>query len=532
MTARSCPSEGELCDLGAGRLARDAAARLDVHLDDCTTCRLLVSELGKLAPERPRALRLGRYQLGDVIATGGMGVVHDAFDPLLGRQLAIKILDSACNGGPDELVEARALAAVRHPNVVAVHDVGIVDGRTFIAMEHVVGDQLDRWARGRSWREVLDVMIGAARGLAAIHAERLTHGDIKPSNVLVGHDGRAQLIDFGLAAVARHDAQPIGGTPGFIAPELLEGAPLSYAADQYSFCVTFHAVQPAAMPRAIRRVIARGRHVDPARRHADMTTLLERLERATRPRIFRLVHATTLIALALAFAADGPASSEAAAPSPLGLEPSLHELDLADRLAPMVFGNHPGSSNDPAAVARDAVTEVAAASAGCITAAIDGTTVTYRADACVVGGFTVAGEIVVHYRDGVEASVDATNLELGGARIRAQLAATLDPSGRVSIDVVQTGRGPRGRKLESTRHLVRTIDGPCSDVDATWSVLIGTTRWTGVASGYRTCPGAAATLRALDFGTPATSRTHASAGADGLVHWSSGQASGTYRPRG
>src|SRR5690606_11945936 len=111
--------------------------------------------------------------------------------------------------------EAQAMARLTHPNVIAVHDVGEVDGRVFVAMEFVEGETLGRWARldrstelePRSWSEVLEVMLAAGRGLAAAHAQGLIHRDFKPDNVMIGADGRVRVRDFGLVRAA-----PIGAT--------------------------------------------------------------------------------------------------------------------------------------------------------------------------------------------------------------------------------------------------------------------------------------------------------------------------------
>ncbi|PCC72072.1 Tetratricopeptide repeat-containing protein [Nannocystis exedens] len=150
--------------------------------------------------------RLGRYVLLEELGRGGMGAVFGAYDPELDRKIAVKVL-AGDGGDPTRqarlLREAQALARLAHPNVVAVHDVGLIDGQVYVAMEYVQGESLRAWlGRGRSLRELLDMFIQAGRGLAAAHAVGLIHRDFKPDNVVVGRDGRARVLDFGLAALA------------------------------------------------------------------------------------------------------------------------------------------------------------------------------------------------------------------------------------------------------------------------------------------------------------------------------------------
>jgi serine/threonine protein kinase len=159
-------------------------------------------ELEPLA--RGRGSSVGRYLLLDVIGAGGMGIVYKAYDPELGRPIALKLLvtDEASDTQRDRLLrEAQALARLQHPNVVAVHDVGTFEGDVFIAMEFVEGDHARSWvkAKPRGRREILDVFLAAGEGLAAAHRAGLVHRDFKPDNVLVGNDGRVRVLDFGLA---------------------------------------------------------------------------------------------------------------------------------------------------------------------------------------------------------------------------------------------------------------------------------------------------------------------------------------------
>ncbi|MCB9703542.1 MAG: serine/threonine protein kinase [Myxococcales bacterium] len=154
-------------------------------------------------PERPRGSALGRYIVLERLGVGGMGVVYAAYDPELDRKVAIKLLQERGKGsvGPVRLLrEAKAMARLSHPGVITVHDVGLVDGQVFIAMELVEGATLRRWlASERPWRAIVEVFIQAGEGLAAAHEAGLVHRDFKPDNVLVGDDGRVRVLDFGLA---------------------------------------------------------------------------------------------------------------------------------------------------------------------------------------------------------------------------------------------------------------------------------------------------------------------------------------------
>jgi serine/threonine protein kinase/Tfp pilus assembly protein PilF len=156
-------------------------------------------------PEFGRGTCVGRYVVIDALGAGGMGVVYRAYDPELDRRVALKLVRELSEQATARLIaEAQALARVSHPNIVAVHDVGRFAGSVFIAMELVEGRTLQAWYRGqaRPWRETLAALLAAGRGLAAAHAAGLIHRDFKPSNVIVGDDGRVRVLDFGLARVA------------------------------------------------------------------------------------------------------------------------------------------------------------------------------------------------------------------------------------------------------------------------------------------------------------------------------------------
>src|SRR5262249_42130224 len=149
---------------------------------------------------------------------GAMGVVYAAHDPELGRRVAIKLLrpDVKADEYRARLTrEAKALARLSHPNVVAVYDAGYVDGRFFIAMEYVDGETLTDWlSTPRPWQETLAMLLQAGHGLLHAHALDIVHRDFKPSNVLVGRDGRARVADFGLARWRQGDVAATAASAG------------------------------------------------------------------------------------------------------------------------------------------------------------------------------------------------------------------------------------------------------------------------------------------------------------------------------
>ena len=215
---------------------------------------------------RPRQA-LGRYRIDGELGRGGMGIVYRAWDPQLERAVAIKLLSGLDGRATAQEIgqlrdEAKAMARVAHPNVLAVFDVGVEDGVPFVVMELVDGGTFTEWlaARRRSPREVVAALLQAGRGLAAAHACGVLHRDFKPGNVLVDQE-RMRVADFGLAVVggwsrsATESGDPLpptmlppAGTPAFMPPEQHEHASLDERADVYAFCATAHLALCGALP--------------------------------------------------------------------------------------------------------------------------------------------------------------------------------------------------------------------------------------------------------------------------------------------
>ncbi len=308
----SCLDDNQLAELAEGVTSAAAGIAVEDHIDRCARCRRILSELARrsspVAGEAEarvfgRGAVLGRYVILEPLGAGGMGIVHVAFDPELDRKVAIKLLRSTAGDHDANLRlrrEAQAIARLAHPNVIAVHDVGTVDEQDFMAMELVAGCTLDQWLRKepRSLAAVLAVFAQAGRGLAAAHDAGLVHRDFKPTNVLVGDDGRVRVTDFGLARESNVEIRPViagggraavtsvAGTPGYMSPEQLAGSASDVRADQFAFCVTLwealagerpFSAADAAIPPRIERVLRRGLSADPGGRYPRIHDLLDAL---------------------------------------------------------------------------------------------------------------------------------------------------------------------------------------------------------------------------------------------------------------
>jgi Tol biopolymer transport system component/serine/threonine protein kinase len=199
--------------------------------------------------------RLGRYDILGRLGSGGMGIVYRAFDPTLGRQIALKVLPPLLSTNPAILTrfeqEARSASALNHPNIVTIYEIGIADSHQFIAMELVAGESLQaHLKRGLpALKEAVPILIQIVSALAAAHAGNIIHRDLKPENVMITPDGLVKLLDFGIAKLVAPLAPPgataeapgptlpgfIVGTPGYMSPEQASAAPVDFRSDQFSF---------------------------------------------------------------------------------------------------------------------------------------------------------------------------------------------------------------------------------------------------------------------------------------------------------
>lgn len=244
---------------------------------------------------------VGRYQVLDKIGQGGMGVVFRAHDPALGRDVALKVLYAPGDALKDRLGrEARQLAAVAHPNVLVIHDVGADDDDVWIAMEFLETGDLRSWVRARApldFGTLVDRFAEVAAGLHAAHEAGIVHRDVKPDNILVGPDDRARVADFGLArsegTVPSDGAGPttLEGTLRYLAPEVLAGGPTTAASDQYALFVGFEELTLCcdAVPAVARDWIAQGKAPRPEARFASLGEVATTLDRWRRRRLVRAV---------------------------------------------------------------------------------------------------------------------------------------------------------------------------------------------------------------------------------------------------
>jgi serine/threonine protein kinase/WD40 repeat protein len=284
-------------------------------LDDPASKLLAVSMPAKLGP----------YEIGTLIGAGGMGEVYKAHDPRLRRSVALKVLPAEVSRDVTRRQrferEARAVAALNHPNIVAIYDVGEDRGIFFIVTELVDGEPLR--AAGLSLRKALDIAVQIASGLDAAHQAGVVHRDLKPGNILVDRDGHVKILDFGLAKVApgRSDqtatlqSHPgvIMGTPGYMSPEQVKGEPTDHRSDIFSFGLilyellagqrAFQGSAPEAMaailnsnppelpetvPSGVRQIVAHCLDKDPARRFQsarDLSFALSALSQTSVPSV-------------------------------------------------------------------------------------------------------------------------------------------------------------------------------------------------------------------------------------------------------
>ena len=194
--------------------------------------------------EPPKIPDIGKYHILELVGEGAMGVVYKAHDSVLDRTVAVKVMNDAI-ARQDELRtrflrEAQAAASLQHPNVVSIYDLGEVDGHLYIAMEFVQGADLEALMREHeplSLQEKLDIVIDILSGLAYAHKRGIVHRDIKPANIRIAEDGRAKLMDFGVAHLTSSKLTSTGaslGTPVYMSPEQITGGKATPATDVFA----------------------------------------------------------------------------------------------------------------------------------------------------------------------------------------------------------------------------------------------------------------------------------------------------------
>ena len=366
-----CLGTDTLVEYLEGRASAADRAAVERHASRCDECRRVLSSLARdpavVTPgdaptvvqgaidapidELAPGARVARYVVQKRLGAGGMGVVYAAYDPELDRAVAIKLLAPGLgSSGARELFEerlrreARALAQLAHPNVVAIYDVGKVGERLFIAMELLDGVTLADWLlERRERRDILDKLVAAGRGLAAAHAAGIVHRDVKPQNIMLGKDGRVRVVDFGLARATGESSEgsdltpdarrltpgltatgAVMGTPHYMAPEQHRGEEVDARTDQFAFCVAVYVAlfdarpfdgddleslakhvaagelrePPRRAPRKIWRALKRGMAADRADRFATIDELLAQIAPDRRPRWVVPVAAAGVLAAA------------------------------------------------------------------------------------------------------------------------------------------------------------------------------------------------------------------------------------------
>ena len=246
-------TQRETIDVLATRLQKIACAKCGKHLDVSAIAPFTIIHCPECQTEMPVPALLGPFLLVEVLGSGGMGAVYRAVDQALGRQVAIKVM-KASMGVDQQLVdsflrEARAAAALNHPNIVQIYSCGQERGQPYIVMELVGGGRLDQLISGNKpvpEARILEIALNVAEGLKAANEVGLVHGDIKPANILFDDKGTAKVVDFGLAQFVNRQAEQSGGiwgTPYYISPERARGGKADHRSDIYSLGATlFHAL--------------------------------------------------------------------------------------------------------------------------------------------------------------------------------------------------------------------------------------------------------------------------------------------------
>ena len=340
--SRYCPECGAAIDASRTRTLTGTAAERRRHSDALDGAQFV-----------PGTMLADRYRIVGLLGRGGMGEVYRAEDLKLGQPVALKFLPKAVTHRPDRLArfhqEVRLARQVSHPNVCRVHDIGETGGQHFLSMEYIDGEDLASLLR-RIGRLPSDKALELARqicaGLAAAHDRTVLHHDLKPANVLIDGHGRAHLADFGLANLAgeRKDVPEIAGTPGYMAPEQLEGREATARMDVYALGLVLYemftgkraltaggatVINPSTLlpdlDPAIERVILRCLERDPARRPASVNAVAAALPGGS--------------PLAAALAAGETPSPEmvAAAGEPGTLSPAIGALCFAGVLVGLIL---------------------------------------------------------------------------------------------------------------------------------------------------------------------------------------------------
>ena len=276
--------------------------------------------------DKPQDQTLGKYQIVEEIGRGGFATVYRAVDTTLDRQVALKVLDPLLMRDQNWVTrfqrEARAVARLKHPHIITIHEIGEAEGQLFIAMELVEGPGLDGLIAERGglpWDETLEILDQVAEALDYAHGEGIVHRDLKPGNILLDPRRGAVLTDFGFARLVGESSMSVSlsggvvGTPAYIAPEVWDGKETAPQTDLYSLaCIAYEMLMgkvlfdgqtpsvvmrqhlidgpqfperwPEGVPGGVEVVLGRGLASEPAKRHSSASAFLAALaSAATKP---------------------------------------------------------------------------------------------------------------------------------------------------------------------------------------------------------------------------------------------------------
>ena len=321
----ACAGDDDLRREVASLLARDSTAQAYLNVPAVELAGQMVAHL----PGAPVAgSQIGSYKILSLLGQGGMGIVARALDTKLNRPVAIKFLsDDLADAAARRRFqrEAQMASSLNHPHILAVYDVGEFENRQYIVTELVDGGTLRDWAHSepRTWEQIVDLLTGVADALAAAHQAGILHRDIKPANILVGKNGYAKLVDFGLAKLVEQTPDSsatrtrtedrtrpgiVMGTIAYMSPEQASGKALDARSDIFSFGVVLYELLakrrpfrgatdlevlqtiihgrpeplPEEIPAALRIVVNRALEKDPAERYQTMHDLVVDLRRLLR----------------------------------------------------------------------------------------------------------------------------------------------------------------------------------------------------------------------------------------------------------
>jgi serine/threonine-protein kinase len=247
--------------------------------------------------------RIGRYKIEAELGEGGMGAVYRAHDPMLERQVAIKVMSPALASDQNFvqrfLLEARAVARIEHPNIVSVYDADMADGLYYLVMEYVSGGSLEEAMQrgGLHLPQIAQILEEVAAGLDYAHQHGMVHRDIKPNNILFDEQGTAHLADFALVKSDQVSLTQVGqtfGTPAYMAPEQIEGQQIGPYTDVYALAIVTYQMLTGqlpfdgsiltslnpTLPPAVQAVVLKGMAKNPSERYGSAGAFAQALRHA------------------------------------------------------------------------------------------------------------------------------------------------------------------------------------------------------------------------------------------------------------